>query len=515
LFVAQQSLDYAILLLRRGQADDRQRALAIIDAVFATQHHAPDGDRGRFPMLLPETWRDLNATLFLAPSLAELYTRWLPALPAPLADRVRAGVLEAREAIERRWADEVFDLHRDFTAYSNIFVLYIQALLLFGHCLGCERLLRDGDAQWQRWFHHVSTYGIDEFCSPTYNEVDYEGLLGILSAATSPRMRTEVTLVLDYLSALQHAVSHPLLRMGVVGTSRDYRLFAQPGGGAFRFLDDAGNADYHPPRAVLDEFRQRQYPYRAAGRASLVPFRFQSWQLQHAAMGSMTGGHYFPQQIHLMAAVGTSPQDRACAFFQADPWNPLNGYVCQQDGRALCLFTRTATSYHLIQRRERVTSLPAPDTLPPCLGLTEGWTIDRCEPGTLVATAGGYALHVRAFALDDNRMRPVTFTPDTVRIGYQQSVAGWRVEEDVRWCACLVELVPDTMTPAAAVLQGHIDQQSVRLTESGGLALHLARKPSGELVELYAQDWRTLPLIDAPAYHCAAGDLSAAACDTP
>ena len=193
LLVGQRSLEYAILLLQRDHPGDCQRAGAIIEALLAVQMHAPAWDRGRFPFFYPEGWRDLNATLFMAPHLAEIYLHWLPKLPEPLAVRFRQAVSEAVEAVDRRWADELFDTHRDFKSYSNVFVLYIQALLLFGRCLDSERLRRDGEAQWQRWFIHISTYGIDEFCSATYNEVVYESLLGIRAATTDPRMQAEVT----------------------------------------------------------------------------------------------------------------------------------------------------------------------------------------------------------------------------------------------------------------------------------------------------------------------------------
>ena len=510
LWVAFSSLEYAILLLRRDQAGDRQRAAAIIGAVLATQMHEPAWDRGRFPMSLPETWRDLNANLFLAPEFVEIHSHWLPLLPDALAARFREAAIEAVQAVERRWADEVFDDHRDFKAYSNIFVLYIRALLLLGRCLGREQLRRDGEAQWQRWFNHVSSYGIDEFCSPTYNEVVYEGLLGIRAETASARMRAEVTMVLDHLSALQHAVCHPLLRLGVVGTSRDYRLFVPPGGGAFRFLEHAGDASYRPPTAVLEEFRQRRYPYRIAGRAGIVPFRFQSWQVRDAAMGSMTGGHYFPQQIHLMIAVGTSPMERACAFFQADSSNPINGYVSQHDGRALCLFARTPTSYRLTQLREKADALPLPGTLPPCLGLTDGWDVRRHERGRVVMAAHGYALHLATFALTGDRLEPAPLTPEKTATGEGNHVAGWRAASEVVWFACLAELLSDTAPPPDATLNGHVGDRLVTLDESGGLALRLARRPSGELVQLYDADWRTLPLLESPTQSLWPGDLAAA-----
>jgi len=509
-WVAQFSLEYAILLLRSGSDSDRAQAIAIIEAVLATQLHAPAWDRGRFPMSLPETWRDLNATLFMAPHLVKIYTHWLPQLPPDLSMRFQKAILEAIEAVDRRWADEVFDVHRDFTAYSNIFVLYIQALLLFGRCLDDERLQRDGEAQWQRWFNHVSTYGIDEFCSPTYNEVVYEGLLGILGAATSTQMQREARLVLDYLFVLQHAVSHPLLHMGVVGTARDYRQFVQPGAGGFRFIASPGDATYSPPAAILEEFRHREFPYHAEGRAGLVPFRFQTWQLPDAAMGSMTGGHYFPQQIHLMIAAGTSPVARACAFFQADERNPINGYVCQHENRALCLFARTPTSYRLNQLRESARELPLPGTLPPCLGLTEDWTVRRHEPGRLTVAAQGYSLDLQTFTMDGERMEPVALISEPLEINGRQ-VIGWRAAADVVWFACLVELFPDGGQPAEATVSGQVGDRFVELRESGGLTIRLARRPSGELVELYDKDWRTLPLFDSRVCSIEAGDMAVTA----
>ena len=505
LCVGQRSLEYAVLLLQRNQPGDHLRAGAIIEAVLAAQIHEPAWDCGRFPMMAPETWRDLNATLFMAPHLADIQTRWLPVLPEALATRFRAAMLEAVQAVERRWADELFDGHRDFKAYSNIFVLYIQALLLLARCLGQERLRRDGEAQWQRWYNHIATYGIDEFCSATYNEVVVEGLLGIRSAAVDARMQAEVERVLDHVYALQHAVSHPVLRLGVVGASRDYRRFITPGGGAFRYLDPAGDAAYRPPAAVLDEFRHRVYPHRAAGRAGTVPFRFQTWQLRNAAMGSMTGGHYFFQQIHLMVAVGKSPLERACAFFQAERHNPVNGYVAQRDGRALCLFARTATSYRRTQLREPADELPLPGTQPPCLGLTQGWAVRQDEPGRLTVAAYGYALHLRFFALMDGRLVPAMMTPENMKLDGQE-LTGWRAASDVVWFICLAELIPDGEVPEEHTVSGNLFDRLVAVRESGGLSLKMARRPSGELVELYDEDWRTLPLLESPAQLLFPGD---------
>jgi len=509
--VAQQSLEYAILLLDRDRPGDRDRAAAILAAVLDTQGTTPDWDRGRFPMLLPEAWRDLNATLFMVPHLTDLDGRCRERLPPPLARRLHAALLAAVEPVARRWADEVFDPHRDFTAYSNIFMLYVQALLILGRHLDDERLRRDGEGQWRRWFNHVSTYGIDEFCSPTYNQVVYEALLGILQAADGEATRREARLVLDHLAALQHAFSHPLLGLEAVGSSRNYRLFVPPGEGEFRFLNHPPIAGYRPPDAVVAEFRARQYPYRATGRAGLVPFRFQSWQLPDAALGTMTGGHYFPQQIHLLAAVGKSPRERAVAFLDATPWNALNGYVCQRDGRALCLFALTPTSYQLNQCRQADPAALSPAVRPPCLGLTDAWTVSLPEPGRLVATAYDYRLHVSAHLLAGHRLTPAALAPEPVEVRGGHTVSGWRAPIGAAFVVFLIELGRESMALPSGAIEVRQDDDGLELREPGGLSIRVRRRPNGELVEHIEGDWRLLPLLACPAQTLHAGDLIAAA----
>ena len=57
----------ADLLLRRNGPGDRDAAAAILEQVLAGQQRQDGPDQGRFPMRLPETWVDLNGTLFLVP----------------------------------------------------------------------------------------------------------------------------------------------------------------------------------------------------------------------------------------------------------------------------------------------------------------------------------------------------------------------------------------------------------------------------------------------------------------
>jgi len=522
--IAQRSVQYATLLFRRGEAGDHARAIDIITAALDAQLHTPDWDRGRFPFLIPETWRDLNANLFMTPYLVEINDHWIDKLPPDLAVRFKKALHDVVNIVERRWSDELFDPHRDFVAYSNIFIIYIRALYMLGKALDIPRLTHDALYQWRRWFNHTSIYGVDEFTSPTYIHVVYEGLLDIHAlVADEPSVRKEMALVLDHLYVLQHAVNHPLMRVEAVGVSRDYRLFVPPGQGAFTYLEYEGSHGYTPPAGVAAEFNNRKFPYRASGRAAATPFLFKTWQDINAgigaAMGSMTGGNYFPQQIHLMAAVGTSPEDRACAFMNAEPSNPLQGYVSQNDHRALCLFARTPNPYVRYQGRTAPKTLPLEGTLPPCLALTQGWVSQSDEPGVVKACAYGHTLHVRAFTLEGDRLTPMALSQVKVEVGRDMVVDGWRADSAAVWTAFLVELLPDGQTPEPVSLQGKITADAITLNETGGLGVKLFRRPQGkqnelgELVEIYDVDWRTLPLFQTPDHTLHAGDLIAASVD--
>lgn len=515
--LAQGTLEYAILLFDRDHPGDAARGVSIVKAMLDEQLHAPSWDAGRFPFHVPEVWRDLNANLFLATDLTDVATRWRHKLPDDLAVRLRGAVIEAAKLATRRWADELFDVHRDFVRYSNIFVLYIHALYVYGSRMELPELLHDAPHQWRRWFNHVSQHGVDEFTSSTYNEVVYHALVDIHAlTADDAAVQREVALVLDHLTILQQAVNHPLLRVQAVGVSRDYRRFVQPGAGAFAYLDFEGACGYLPTRTGVDGWRKRVFPYRVAGRAGTQPFLFKSWQVEKACLGTMTGGHYFWQQLHVMAAVGDSPAARACAFMNADGGNVLQGFTKQEDGRALALFSRTASPYHWYQLRQ----VEKPDVhvmspeakageraQPPTLGLTQGWRVACPEAGYLTATAYGHTLHVRGYSLRGGRVEPMALVARQVEIEGGKKLDAWEAESDSLWTAFLVELLPEGQQPSAARLEAKVAQDGVTLSEAGGLSVRLHIRPNGELVELHEQDWRTLPLLETPEHTLHAGDL--------
>ena len=97
---------------------------------------------GCFPQRPAGEWGDLNYALFPLPSLIELARCHGEEFPRELADRfdraIRLGTLGA----ERRWDEEIFDLHRDNKQYTNVFLSYVQCLLLAGQYLGKDRLRR-------------------------------------------------------------------------------------------------------------------------------------------------------------------------------------------------------------------------------------------------------------------------------------------------------------------------------------------------------------------------------------
>ncbi|MFW6058922.1 MAG: hypothetical protein ACODAQ_01995 [Phycisphaeraceae bacterium] len=511
-YILRESLMYACRLLRRNGEDDQARAAQILEAVWATQFTSPSWDQGRLSLRHPEGWRELNGTLFAMPYLAEVLREHAAKLPPPLLDRHREGTRQAVGALERRWADEDFDLHRDFKAYSNIFALYIQGLLLAGETFDDDRLRRDAASQWRRWFSHIGYFGIDEFVSPTYNGVVYEAVLDIAKRAPEEPVRHEARLVLDHLVTLQCALSHPKLGLPVSGASRHYRRFVTPGNGAFAYLNGDGQSAHVSPAAVRREFEQRTYPHRAEGRASLVPFRFKTWQLADAALGTMSGGYYFPQQLHALAAVGHSATQRACAFINADVRNRINGYVHQRDGAALCVFARTVTSFHRTQHLMPDARLPAEDSLPMSIGSTGDWQMPVNEPGRLILAAYGYTLHVHLFTIEEQQCHPVQLCEQRVELGPEGEITVYRVPGEPVWMGCVLQLLPADQHAAEPTVQCTSAGRETSVSESLlDLSLRWFHQPSGELTQLHEKDWRTMPLLACPTQTLWPGELCAQA----
>jgi len=507
------SLEYVSLLLERATGDDTDRAAAITKALMAQQVDDPSSRYyGQFPWARGAQAGDLNTALFFMPSLIKTLELAEKRFPSDLFAAFDAAVKRAVVAAERRWDEERFDLIRDHKAYTNVFLLYIQSLLLAANHFEDERLQRKATAQWQRWFNHISYYGIDEL-SPDYSGIDYQALLTIHAESRNELVRRESADVLAYLSALYHAITHPLLKVPVCGSLRNYRAFLKHADCVPGFVgQDKDNR--HAPAAVRRDYEQRSYPYAVQGRVAILPFRFQSWQAERAAMGTMTGGNYFWQQIHCMVAVGNNETERAVMFLPGI-YTPTSGFAAQHELSALCVFCRAPNHLHRTQY-----AIPDQDVHAYLqqfsLGITGNWQTDVTGQTHLMLSAYGYDVHIHPFEIRDGDVHPIALNPirhnDVGQPNFHRGAAefdGFLFPAESVLFGCFIAVREAGTVPPAPAIQSSV--RAGKLTVSAGepkLTVELFQHRSGEWTECYTTDWRTLPLLDAPAFQLHPGDLT-------
>ena len=509
------TLNYARLLLRRDRSGDRARAEIVLDSFLGLQFVEPAWRAGHLP-IRPNSMAggDLNANVFLVPILSGIYEEGLGKLSAKMQRRYRKRFSLAVEFLERRWDEEIFVVHRDHKLYTNIFVGWIEGLLLAGLALDDERLIRKAEGQWHRWFNHIAYTGIDEYLSPRYYEIGLASLLNIFERSRSPSMRREAQMVLDHYVIAQHAAHHPVLEMPVCGASRDYRAYFGPGGGKVAFVGQPALRSYAPPEGVLEEYRKRAFPYELRGRATAVPYRFQSWQSETAGVGSSTGGVCFRQNVQCMVAVGEGPGERAVLTVPGE-FSHTGGYVDQQGPEALCVFGREPDSYTRTQRRipdgEVIegTALGGRGRFSPCgIGVSDGWKETRNEPGELVLEAYGHSVHISPFVVEGDRPRPVQLEKKDV-IVHDHDIQAYSFGDEPDWMGfhlALQKLKDRTDPPSFSIIR-----EGRRTTYRCGdrFVVKLHALPTGEHRELYAEDWRTLPLFECPTQTLWPGELAA------
>ncbi|MHB0939409.1 MAG: hypothetical protein ACYDCO_23010 [Armatimonadota bacterium] len=507
-------MDRTVSLLDGGSDEGLDQAARIISDLLLLQVlDESDMVYGQFPMRPGASSGDLNACLFLLPYLLDILERHGARLPVELAVRLDAAVRRATVAAQRRWDEEVFDPHRDHKGYTNVFLMYVQGLLLSGLHYDDARLLRMAVGQWKRWFNHTAHTGIDEFVSSTYHDVDYEALRRIHACAPDVQMKRQAQLMLDYFVTLGCAVTHPLLQMAVCGSSRDYRRFLDHPHYEMACVTDAGDGEYQPPAAVKAAYRNRQFPYEASGRATSVPFLFQSWQLEHAALGSATGGNYFWQQIHCIAAAGESAERREVVFLPG-AYTITNGFVRQRQGQALCLYAREPNTYLRTQK------LRADDQIADAfgnlgVGMTDDWRVDQ-QDGRLALTAYGHTVTIDPFVIDEGQITPAALSP-TRRDNLSQGgrfhdtpvdLQDWLFPDGPRWLGCLVQLTTEGQPAPRPEFTCRLTEDQLQVS-AGELAVRLFRNPAGGVVELYEGDPRTLPLLECPEGTLWPGELAA------
>lgn len=399
------SLDYAWLLYRTGVQSNYEKADAILNQVISLQDNDPDSiTYGQWDWRWQDGEKrvDFNVALFRADIMfAKLWDQ-----QSNMSSETQANFLvsckQLTEAAKRRWDTEVFDIGRDFTAYSNIFVLYVETLTLAGERFNDDRLKKSAKSQWTRWYNHVSFFGIDEFASPGYNHVIFAHLMNIHNFCHDDRIERESKEVLDHIYLLQSAITHPVFKLPVSGISRDYRTFLEQGDARSGVLTSPIEG-YIPPQEAVEINENRTYPFEVIGKASIMPFIFKSYQLQDAAMGSMTGGNCFQQQIHCMAVTGNNENDRAVLFVQGSN-TPVNGFTDQTGTSTLCVYNRLPSYWHLTQWRGDMSKYKS--TFGEFgVGISPNWRETLHTPDHIVLEAFNYEVHIFPFAVEDEKIK--------------------------------------------------------------------------------------------------------------
>jgi len=487
-------------LLSAASADRaaRENAADGLAAVLDTQDPDPASPTfGQMPLHLPGRCGDLNAALFLLPDLLRFETQ-RQMLPPSLAARLIAAIEAMITAAERRWDEEVFDIHRDGLGYTNIALIHMRALALGANFRKDDRLMRRALAFWRRWLHHVAHFGFDEFLSPTYTHVALDALADLRALFRDVTVHREIARLQACIASMCRAVTHPLLDVPVCGMSRCYR----------RSFRDGAPPTWKPDleRLALPEQQEHAYPRRASGRATAVPFRWSSFQQPRWGLGSFTGGHYFWQQIQLVAAAGSSAQDRDLCWLPAEPTTTL-GFVAQRDGAALCLFSRTVATLHRTQWAARGAS---PRELAGSYGLAVAgrWRLCADRPGYRLDSPAGPTLRLQPFVLDGETVKPCVLDarrplPSLHALpGNAASHIAYLFPEEPEQFGLLVSFasLPDGLPTHRIAANRH----TLQMAE---FSLAWTVMPDGRMVEHYDDDWRTAPLFESAELTVYPGDL--------
>jgi len=278
-YMVRESSWYALGLLFRDGAGDRERAVQALEAVLAQQYDKP-GVRwyGTFKTTPEEPepgehavrWTDYdpNWRHFIGTTFAMILIEYPNRIPAALAQRMYSAI---DRAIEGEIAEK-----RLVPAYSNIAVMY--------GFLWEFAATHDKRADWQKqatdWIENVyglfKTYGVfDEYNSPTYYGVDLYGLALWRRYGSTARMRSvgaemEAGLWRDIASHYQPAlrnVSGPYDR----AYGMDMERYVSVVGVWMRTVLDAPRAPLPPIAAETDHVADVWYAPHIAMLGTAIP----------------------------------------------------------------------------------------------------------------------------------------------------------------------------------------------------------------------------------------------------
>lgn len=399
------TLEYVVLLFKSGDAASVQRGETILKTIISAQVTDESSSHyGNWAWGIKNQLGDRNPPLFFARrmlgQLWDLQDRMLPSMKTAYLKSCERLVTAA----ERRWDVEVFAANRAGVAYSNVFCLYVETLTLAGARFNDSRLSQLAKDKWKVFYDNFSVHGIDEFLSRDYDNIIFNALWGIHEFVTGAQ-QDEITEVMDYMYILKTAVTHPKLYTPVVGISRDDRRYNAGNDARSDFLKPGNTPEgYTIPDEATNLKNNRSFPFEINGRAGSHTFTFKSYQLEKAAMGSMTGwGSYYSQQVHCMASVGTSTSARSTLFIPGS-YIHVNGFTDQKELTALCVYNRLPTLWHRDQWKGNQNDISS-TLFDFGVGLSTQWIEVSSEPGKVVLNGNnrGYYVYLFPYMLDNNK----------------------------------------------------------------------------------------------------------------
>lgn len=443
--------------------------------------------------------RDLNMPLFAAPFL--FVDIW------PLQDRmspeVKAEFLKVCKAVttaaERRFDEEQFPEGRSEIEYSNAFCMTVQTMTLAGMRFGDKRLQSKAETLWHRLYNYYRFNALGEFMSAHYDEVDFLAILDVWKYTSNAKIRAQAKEVLDDMYVTECAGSHPLLKLPIVGVSRDYRDFLVKEDVRCAILQDVPEG-YEPPAKAKKLQTNRRYPLEFEGKAGVRTFTFKSYQLEDAGMGSMTGwGNYFWQQIHCIAAAGRSASERSVLFIPGSN-NPVNGFTDQKGMTSLVVYNHRPSLWHIQLGRDK----DVRKTQDPFgIGISEGFEeIDNSE-GHLVLRAYGYDFHVFAFSVMDGGIGPYllqkverhTVSPSHRYHDRKREFTEYLFDDGAEWAGAVVKVVKaGTKVKTPLVSYSEPDNVATFSCKSEELQVKVGRTPTGASVTVRDKDLFRMPL---------------------
>lgn len=277
---ARGTLDYAIVLLREGNAARAERA---IRAVLALQETTPgDAHYGNVRWTLEEdVVSDLNGVEFTLDGLNYLLLIHANDLPPDLARDVRRAVELGLDEIDR------LNVH---PSYTNIALSDICNSVIAGQTLGDERYVERGARRLDEWLRFTNrSGGPHEFNSPTYCAVDIQRVAFLAEHTTDAVLALKARVAEERLWLHVATHVHPELAQIAGPHSRSYFDGWTGAGGYLKLMlwrllgDDAFRRPtpyalrsreegeisvalgvYHCPPYIVDLLADKRYPFQVA-----------------------------------------------------------------------------------------------------------------------------------------------------------------------------------------------------------------------------------------------------------